>query len=571
MPPPENRYKAKISKIGKGSIGGKAEGLKRLSTLLSGNPDLHHKFGSVDLIIPETIVLATDAFDDFMSCNRLRTAAFQSDCDEKIAAVFLKAKMPKWVESELRAYLKDIGYPLAIRSSSLLEDSRFRAYAGLYHTYMLSNHHPDPEKRLSHLIQAIKLIYASTYFQSPKSFGVRVGHKTGEEKMAVIIQQVVGDRYGKYFYPAVSGVAQSYNYYPFAQMKPDEGVAIIAMGLGSIVVEGERALRFSPKYPQTLPWQGSVEDILENAQRYFYCIDMQQEFRPLTLVDNASLIRREVSDAIAEAPMQHLASTFIAEENRIRDTFQCPGHKVLTFANILKFDHFPLAPILSESLKLAQKEMTGSVEIEFSINLALDPPQQKSQFAFLQIRPMSARVEQAEVHISDTERAKAFCRSVQALGNTFKQDMHDIVYVRPDAFDARQTFKIAEEIKRINAKLVSVGRKYVLIGPGRWGSKDHWLGIPVTWQDISGVGAMVETYSHQIRSEPSQGSHFFHNISTIGINYITIGKTDEDFLNWEWLTSQTPAKTGKYVTHISFQNPMILKVDGRTFQCVIYV
>ena len=571
MPSTSTLNRRSIIKIGRGSLGGKAKGLAFLAALLDSHPELYQKFSDVNLLFPQTIVITADGFDDFIAENALNIALFEETSDQKIAAQFFEGNMPQWIESALRGLLQKYQFPLAIRSSSLLEDARFRAFAGLYRTYMLPNIHPDLEKRLQHLIQAIKLIYASTYFKAPKSFGQRVGHHYTEEKMAVIIQQVVGNRYGDYFYPAISGVAQSHNYYPYAQMKPQDGIATIAMGLGTIVVEGERALRFSPKYPQILPYT-DAEDILKNAQRYFYSIKMEKNDDSLTIDDKSGLTRREVTDVAEEPPMQQLASTYIPEEQRIRDTTRLAGYKVLTFAPTLKFGRFPLADILTTTLDLCQKEMKCSIEMEFAVNL--DPPttHTKPQFAFLQIRPMSARVEQEEIPITIEEQAKAFCRSGHALGNAVKQNMQDIVYVRPDRFDASQTIKIAQEIRQVNLDLTKANRTYVLIGPGRWGSRDRWLGIPVTWQDIFAVGAIVETTSDEMRSEPSQGSHFFHNISTIGIPYFTVGTTDDDYLDWDWLLSQlSQKKQTTFVAHLTLPSPMTLKVDGRKLQGIIYI
>ena len=571
MPSTSTLNKRPILKIGRASLGGKAKGLAFLAALLDSHPELYQKFSDVDLLLPQTMVITADGFDEFIADNDLNIGSFEEISDQKIAAQFLDGNMPQWIESELRALLQKYKFPLAIRSSSLLEDARYRAFAGLYRTYMIPNNHPDLEKRLQHLIQAIKLIYASTYFKAPKSFGQRVGHHYTEEKMAVIIQQVVGNRYGDFFYPAISGVAQSHNYYPYAKMKPEDGIATIAMGLGTIVVEGERALRFSPKYPQILPYT-DAEDILKNAQRYFYCIKMAKKDCSLTIDDKSGLTRREVTDVAEEPPMQQLASTYVPEEQRLRDTTYVPGYRVLTFAPVLKFGQFPLADILTTTLDLCQNEMNCPIEMEFAANLNSPTIHTNPQFAFLQIRPMSARVEQEEILISVEERAKAFCRSGHALGNAVKQNMQDIVYVRPDRFDASQTIKIAQEIRQLNLKLTNAKRAYVLIGPGRWGSRDRWLGIPVAWQDISAVGAIVETTSDEIRSEPSQGSHFFHNISTIGIHYFTVGATDDDYLDWDWLLSQTPQKKqAAFVTHVRLPSPMTLKVDGRKLQGIIYI
>ena len=459
-------------------------------------------------------------------------------------------------------------YPLAIRSSSLLEDAQFRAYAGLYRTYMITNDCPDLEQRLKHLVHAIKLVYASTYYEGPKAFSKRVGHRTEEEQMAVIIQKLVGSQYDDSFYPAISGVAQSYNYYPFARMKPEEGIVTIAMGLGRAVVDGEKTLRFSPAHPQLLPQRSTVEDILENAQRHFYALRMEKTCHFLETNDGANLWHREVSDADSELPLQLLASTYVPDEHRIRDTVHVPGQRVLTFAHILKYREFPLADILKDLLELGERGMGCPVEMEFSVNLT-DDDHLQPQFAFLQLRPMTARAELEQVDISSEEIDNAFCISGRALGNAEKRDMADIIFVKPETFDPGKTMTIAREIARLNAALVKENRKYLLIGPGRWGSADRWLGIPVSWADISGVGAMIETESEKLVAEPSQGSHFFHNITTLGINYITVSKHADGRIDWNWLTALPRLHDDSFVAHARLDAPVTLKVDGRRSLCVI--
>ena len=457
-----------------------------------------------------------------------------------------------------------------MRSSSLLEDAQFRAYAGLYRTYMLPNDHPDLEVRLAQLINAIKLVYASTYFQSPKAFSRRVGQRTEEEKMAVIIQQLVGERYGNYFYPAISGVAQSHNYYPFSKMQSEEGIATIALGLGKTVMEGEKALRFSPKYPQILPQRTSVDDLLDNSQRFFFSLKMGGPYPDLGIDEDANLAKREVDDVAEEPPMKMLASTYIPEEHRMRDTTSIPGYRVLTFAQVLKFDLFPLADLLSDVLQMGQEGMGCPVELEFSVNWPREL-QCKPEFALLQLRPMTARAELGKVEILEADVSSAFCHSHHALGNAEKADMADILYVKPDRFDAGRTPDIAREIGQLNAGLLREGKKYLLIGPGRWGSADRWLGIPVSWAEICGVGAMVETACPELRAEPSQGSHFFHNISTLGINYVTVTDNKEDFLNWDWLTALPIAHETEHVAQVKLDRPFVLKVDGRTSRCVMFI
>ena len=557
-------------KIGKGSMGGKARGLAFVANLLQRLPGIHKKFEDVNIFVPQTLVVTTEGFDAFIEENDLKELAKSDAPDEEIAEIFHGANFPQWIAEELKAYLERINYPLAVRSSSLLEDAQFRAYAGLYRTYMLPNDHADLNRRLEQLINAVKLVYASTYFRDPKAFSKRVGHRTEEEKMGVIIQQLVGERYGNYFYPTISGVAQSHNYYPFAKMKPEEGIATVALGLGKTVMEGEKALRFSPRYPQLLPQRSTVEDILANSQQLFYALNMGQDSPGEGILEDANLAKRDVSDAAEEAPVKLLASTYIPEEHRIRDSAHMPGYRVLTFAQVLKYGQFPLAEVLSDVLDLGQEGMGCPVELEFSINMPRNA-NRKSEFAFLQLRPMTARAELLQVKISDDEIARSFCVSSHALGNAEKNDMADILFVKPGEFDPAKTLQIAREIGELNAGLLNESRKYLLVGPGRWGSADRWLGIPVSWAEICGVGAMVETSSSELKADPSQGSHFFHNITTLGITYATVLDEDSGVVDWNWLTSQPLANETAHIGHIQLDKPFILKVDGRSSRCVMYL
>ena len=556
-------------KIGKGSLGGKARGLAFVANLLQRLPAIHKKFKDVNIFVPQTLVITTEGFDVFVEENNLRELAKSDAPDEEIAEAFRNASFPQWIAEDLKIYLDMIKYPLAIRSSSLLEDAQFRAYAGLYRTFMLPNDHPDLETRLAQLISAIKLVYASTYFQDPKAFSKRVGHRTEEERMAVIVQQLVGERYGDYFYPTISGVAQSHNYYPFAKMKPEEGIATVALGLGKTVMEGEKALRFSPRYPQLLPQRSTVEDILENSQQLFYALKMEGNNPQLGIHEDANLEKRDVADADKEPPVELLASTYIPDEHRIRDSAHMPGYRIITFAQVLKYGQFPLAEVLSEVLALGQEGMGCPVELEFSVNIPKGT-ERKPEFAFLQLRPMTARADLLQVDISEDEVDRAFCASTHALGNTKTSDMADIIYVKPDDFDPAKTQQIAREIGELNSGLMKASQKYLLIGPGRWGSADRWLGIPVTWAEICGVGAMVEIASAQLRADPSQGSHFFHNITTLGITYVNVSGNDSDFVNWDWLKAQPVVHETAYVAHVKLDSPFVLKADGRSSRCVMY-
>ncbi|MCP4747695.1 MAG: hypothetical protein GY874_16395 [Desulfobacteraceae bacterium] len=553
-------FDSDFAKIGNGSLGGKARGLAFVSSLLNQNPQLNKSFEGTLIHTPRTLVITTSEFEAFINGNGLEQLAKSGLSDESIARRCLEADLSEELTQALRVFLTTETYPLAVRSSGLLEDAQHHAYAGLYQTYMVPNDHPDLEKRLNHLAQAVKLVYASTFFQNPRSYANRVGHRTEEEKMAVIIQQLVGTRVADCFYPSLSGVAQSRNYYPQSRMKPEDGVVAIAMGLGKMVVAGERSLRFCPKYPKFLPQRSTVDEILSYAQRHFYGLKMGR-LTPLGLDDGATLVRREVNSAFDEPSVSRLSSTYVPEEHRIRDTIEIPGVRVLTFASVLKYGEFPLSGILQSILKLGQEGMGRPVEVEFSVNLPADK-QKVAEFAILQMRPMTARASWAEVTIEKDDIKNAICYCERAMGNAC-QTIRDILYVNPATFKAAQTRQVARQVARLNANLENQGRKYILIGPGRWGSEDPWLGIPVQWADISGVGAVIETMSAELKAEPSQGSHFFHNLTALGISYLCVTDCKPDFFNWSWLTGQAVLQSHSYVTHTRLSEPLLLKVDGR--------
>ncbi len=556
-----------FSKIGKGSLGGKARGLAFLGAQLRQNSGLTEAFDNVRIHVPQTLVVTTDGFESFLEENQLSHLADSDLPDAAVAEQFLAGRMPGELTEALRSFLAQADFPLAVRSSSLLEDAQHHAYAGLYRTYMLPNDSPDIDRRLFQLLQAVKLVYASTYLQDPRAYARRVGHQTSQEKMAVVIQHLVGKRFGDFYYPAISGVAQSYNYYPLSRMKPEDGAATIALGLGKMVVGGQRSLRFCPRYPKYLPQRSTADDILAYSQRYFYALALGQD-APLGLDDSVNLVRREVSSATEEKAVQMLASTYVAEEHRIRDTVHIPGTRLVTFAAVIKHGLFPLAEILSRVLQMGEAGMGCPVEIEFSVNLPLTSGE-PSEFALLQIRPMTARADALNIRIEpdDIESALLYCTS--AMGNVCNGSMSDIIYIKPDKFDASRTVQVARQVAELNAQLERQGRKYVLIGPGRWGSEDSWLGIPVQWADISGVGAIVETTSAALKAEPSQGSHFFHNLASLGISYLCITDRSPDFIQWEQLTKHPVDTQTEYVAHVRLEQPLEIKVDGRSSQGLI--
>ncbi|MDR3628955.1 MAG: PEP/pyruvate-binding domain-containing protein [Desulfocapsaceae bacterium] len=559
-------------KIGDGSVGGKARGLAFMWARLQ---NVHDSIlAQLRVTIPKTCVISADGFDSFVRENHLHLT--EGLDDRAIEDLFLRAKMPRWLSANLRIYLDHCRFPLSVRSSSLLEDGLFKPFAGLYSTYFLANNHRDPGERLRQLEDAVKLVYASTWFEGPQAFA-RNSAEGHDDSMAIIIQQVAGERYGDHWYPAVSGVAQSHNYYPVLKMRAEEGIAHIAIGIGKTVVEGGKSLRFSPAHPASLVQFSTVDDILFNCQRKFYALDVSGAASFTR--ENSNLAQRAVQEAEKEFPVQTLCSTFIADEHRIRDTF-LPGLKVMTFARLLKYNLYPLPAILTEILRVGAEGMGCEVEIEFAVNLTKNPAE--SVFYLLQLRPMVRGGEQEDVRIDAQEKSQAFCYATTCLGHGRFTGMSDIVFVKPESFDPAVTKNIASEVGAVNRGLAGARRPYLLIGPGRWGSADPWLGIPVQWGDISGVGAIIEVCSEGIRADPSQGSHFFQNITSLGIPYLTVNpqRVDDlpadsreeghDRLDWQWLLSQEPEYDGRYIRHVRFSLPFVMICNSKTSESVLY-
>ncbi len=555
-----------FARMGQGSVGGKARGIAFIASRLYQAVRKGSILAEHTVKIPQTCVIASNGFDDFIQLNNLKPS--EDESDQEIEQRFVNSRMPDWLLADLRAYLEKIKYPLSVRSSSLLEDAQFRPYAGLYQTYMLDNGSAEFDIRLEQLVRAVKLVYASTWFEGPRAFSRTIG-QAREDSMAVIIQQLAGSRYGDFFYPAISGVVQSYNYYPIEPMTSEDGIAHLAMGFGKTVVEGEQSLRFSPSYPRHLPQFSTVEDMLSNGQRRFYGLDFAADSG--FSHENSNLVLRNLEDAAGEYPVRLLCSTYIPQEERIRDA-DLPGPKVLTFAAILKYDIYPLPGLLKELLSLGREGMGCEVEIEFAVDLQENP--EKAVFYFLQIRPIVIGSEMQRLKITPQERELSFLRSTRALGHGVFDRMQDIVFVRPDRFDSALTRDIGVEIGKINRKLANERRPYLLIGPGRWGTADPWLGIPVQWGDISGVGAIVELQDGAVRAEASQGSHFFQNITSLGIPYLMIEEgqgEDSASLDWDWLRDREVEQDGEYVRHVHLEHPFILKVEGPKTEAVAFL
>ena len=555
-------------RLSTGSLGGKARGIAFIRSLLD-QSQVGQRFPDVKIIVPKTAVIGTDVFDQFLDDNQLRHTAIQSANDEEIARIFLKKHLPRQIMADLKFFLEQVHYPLAVRSSSLLEDSQYQPFAGLYATYMLPNNAPDIKTRLSQLSDAIKLVYASTFYQSPKAYIETVSRTIEEEKMAVIIQELVGQRFEHSFYPSFSGVAQSYNFYPVSYVKPEDGIAQVALGLGKIIVDGGQVLRFSPRHPKILPQFASPKQILKNSQREFYALNMSDPAIKLTKNDDVTLFKFDLAQAERDGMLAPLGGVYSINDQIIYDGIHHEGPRVVSFSHILKSELFPLSAILSELLEIGRHGIGSPIQIEFAVNLK-SPVQQQSEFYFLQIRPMLGGSQHIEVTINDFESDAILLQTSNALGNGVIADIHDIIYVKPQNFNAAQTIRIAADIGKINHELVNSKRYYLLIGPGRWGTADRWLGIPVTWDQISNVKTIIETDLDGFVVEPSQGTHFFHNIASFQIGYFCIrGNKKGEHVDWDWLDQQPAKNETEYLRHIHLSKPIEIKIDGRSRKGVI--
>ncbi len=556
-------FPSSFTRLGGGSLGGKGRGIAFMRTLL-GRYTIKNKFRDVEMEVPNTVVIGTDAFDRFMEKNQLRNLSFREMSDKEIAAEFLDARIPYSVKKDLRTLLEHFRRPLAVRSSSLLEDSLNHPFAGIYATYMLPNRNQDDELRLMHLCQGIKLVYASVFYQGARSYIESTAATPEEEKMAIIIQELVGRDYKTRFYPDLSGVAQSYNFYPISRQNYEDGIAAVALGLGKTVVGGGKTIRFSPKHPQIIPEFSTPEQVLQNSQKTLFVLDMEFGDLELSGKEDQNLLELDIYDVEEDGSLEFLVSTYDNQNDTIRDSIQIPGPRLVTLAGVLKYDVFPLAPLLDDILKLGVKSMGTPVEIEFAVTLGRKPGE-PSIFSLLQIRPIVTSHEHCEVSWDeDLGREELLLRSSKALGNGVIDDVQDIVYIPPESFDSSRTVEMAGEIGVLNRKLRSSNRPYLLIGPGRWGSQDRWLGVPVGWHQISGVKVMVETALENFDIEPSQGSHFFQNMTSRKIGYITIPLRKKDsFVDWKWLNSLESQEKTDLVRHVRLERPMVIKLDGR--------
>jgi hypothetical protein len=554
-----------FGRIGTGSMGGKGRGLGFVHAML---PQIEARgiAEGVKIHIPPSAVIGTDVFDDFIRDNHLSGIALSEAADEEIAAAFLGGRFPESILDDLRVFVTRVRYPLAVRSSSLLEDSHEQPFAGIYRTYMLANNHEDVETRLEQLCAAIKLVYASTFFRNAKAYLSNTPHRMEEEKMAVVLQRLVGRLHGKHFYPDFAGVACSHNFYPVLGMTPEDGVALAALGLGKTVVDGERAIRFCPGRPQSLPQLSSTADTLENAQREFYALNVNRSAR-LPVADSEGAIERLGLDVAEEhGTLGAVASVYSPDNDAIYDGVSRAGIRLVTFAPILKSDSSPFPRVLTYLLAIGTRAMSCPVEIEFAVNLRPDSGG-LPEFAFLQIRPMvvGAGANDIDEILRKVEADAVLCESAHALGQGRIRGIHDLVYVKPESFDRSVTANVAAEVGELNGRLVRENRPYLLIGPGRWGTSDPWLGIPVEWHQISAARAIIETDLGDVPVAPSEGTHFFQNLTSFGIGYFNVHRgSGGGYVDYAWLSGCVPQVESRYLRHLRLDRPLEVWVDGRS-------
>ena len=556
-------------RIGGGSLGGKARGLAFVRHLLH-NSRIARRFSNVRIMVPPSVVLATDVFDSFVNENNLLDFAMHSSDDAEIQQRFLAGSFPAALRDNLLAFLAEVRYPLAVRSSSLLEDSQYEPFTGVYETFMLGNQHPDLLIRLEQLMEAIKRVYASTFSVHAKAYVRATPYRLEEEKMAVILQQVVGAMHGQRFYPDFSGVVRSHNFYPVAPMNYSDGIAAVALGLGRAVVDGGKCLTFCPRYPRNLVQFSSVEDVLANSQREFWALDLDHEGHRADPLADLREMQFGLDVAESDETLHNVGSTYSADNHIVYDGLSRPGTRIVSFAPILKHDVFPLPGLLHRLADIGEDAFGRPVEIEFAVRLP-GSGREPSEFGFLQIRPLVLSREGEELRMEDVSPDRLICQSTKVLGNGRIPDLHDLVVVDLHRFERAQSQEVAEGVAHLNAKLSESGTPYLLIGVGRWGSNDPWLGIPVEWDEISGARVIVEAGFRDFRVTPSQGSHFFQNLTAFQVGYFTVNPdVGEGFVDWQWLSAQHEVEERGCVRHLRFEQPLIVVMNGKNSRGMIF-
>ncbi len=556
-----------IIKIAEGSLGGKGRGLAFMNSLLN-SMEFDESYPEVNISIPATCIIGTNEFDNFIDINNI-TSDFSEQTDEDIEAYFLTCKLSDELEHRLYQLILELKNPLAVRSSSLLEDSQAQPFAGIYSTYMLPNNDEKDLARYQDLSNAIKLVYSSIFVKKARDYIENVNYMIAEEKMAVIIQEVTGSRFGNYYFPNFSGVAQSFNFYPTSDLENSDGIATIAVGMGKSVVEGENTYRFCPKYPKKELLSG--EYLVGNSQKDLYAIDLEDASYDLLGGEDVCLKKISIRNPNIKPALKDIVSYWDYNSRAFVSGMFGEGMPVVTFENIVKYNRFPLAKILEDILSIGEVAMGVPVEIEFAVNL--QPNQQKIKqgtFYILQIRPLSINAEDVVIDSFEAKPEECIIYSNYSMGNGVVNDLDYIMYVKPQNFDNTKTIEIMNEIDAINRKLLASDIHYVLIGPGRWGSRDRFLGIPTAFSNISNSKVIVEVGLENFRVDPSQGTHFFHNILSMNIGYVSVPFAEEDnVVNWEKLESLEVVEERKYIKLVKTNNKMTIKMDGKRGLCYI--
>ena len=557
-----------IIRLAEGSLGGKGRGLAFLNALLV-TMEFEEKFPEVNIALPSTSIIGTSEYDSFIERNKIGEWII-SKSDNEIQEIFIKGILSKELINKLEVIVEQISYPLAVRSSGLLEDSQSQPFAGIYQTYFLPNNNPDKKIRLQQLCDAIKLVFSSAYMEGARTYIESINYKVEEEKMAVIIQEIVGSNYDDRFYPHFSGVGQSHNFYPVSYLKSSDGVASVAVGLGKTVVEGDRNFRFCPKHPKMdiIPPDEQVKE----SQDFLYAVAMDKSSFNLLDGEDVTLVKMRINQVEKHGTLSHTTSTWDYENNRLVNGAIKNGAKIVTFADILKYNYFPLAKILEEILDIGEKAIGMPVEIEFAVDLTKNEKKKiYPTFYVLQIRPLTINTENISIDIENINKDELVLYTEKGMGNGIMDSVHDVIFVDTDKWDRTQTVKMHDEISGLNKQMRAEGRNYILIGPGRWGSRDRFLGIPVKWMDINMAKIIVETGSEDFAVDSSQGTHFFHNLVSMDAGYFSISHHSEvDFLDWDWLKHQKVVEKTEHFLHIQVDHPLVIKMDGYNGLAVIY-
>ena len=552
---------AHFARIGEGSLGGKGRGLAFLDNIIKRHPEFN-QYENATVQIPKTVVLCTDIFDEFMMSNNLYPIALSDASDDEILKHFLHAQLPDSLIADFFTFFEATKSPIAIRSSSLLEDAHYQPFAGIYSTYMIP-YLEDKYQMLQMLACAIKGVYASVFYRDSKAYMTATSNVIDQEKMAVILQQVVGKDYGTRFYPTMSGVLRSLNYYPIGDEEAEEGIASLALGLGKYIVDGGQTLRVCPYHPHQVLQTSETEMALRDTQTQFYALDMKHVGEDFKVDDGFNILKLRVKDAVEDLSLTYIASTFDPYDQVINDGVYETGRKLITFASVLQHEVVPLPELMQMSMKFGSEAMRRPVEIEFACNINAD---RTCEFYLLQIRPIVDAKEMLDEDVKAIPDADCLLRSHNSLGHGICEDVVDVVYVKyDDHFSAMNNFYVADDIERINRKFLAEGKNYVLIGPGRWGSSDHYLGVPVKWPHISAARVIVEVALKNYNIDPSQGTHFFQNLTSFGVGYFTVDTNTEEggFVNKEILDAMPAVEETQYVRHVRFAHPMRILMDGK--------